>query len=626
MKTSQLLKENQDKDPIVFKLALDLAGLDLDETAEKCFALFTTFDLLNETGLKLIQEKGKELYALLPIMQELAEVNQLKEASLKLLCNCKFLPQLAELLPLLNAAKVKIDHKLLSLLCATTSLAFLVDVSQILRATGFLDEQKILMFLEMDLDFFINIIPILKELQVNQALTENDIQWICTSQNFIFIVSLKQALELLAAHHLLNIKIINHLLENDFNIFKFHKVMMYLNKAGILNEETINSYLTHMPPLRHPIFALLERLTQLDFALEPEWFKIITSLSARNIQRLNELISNFINSQLFDRDIFKEALERIAFNFPLVEEAAVMKNSRKKTGLSRSQLIINKQLEVFIEHRAEKDYSKGGQGLVKEGYATLDSEDPIYLIKKLLKENRKTACREVNFHRLLGRQAFYFSRGEKISIVTTWQRGRSLSSFSSTQLEEEPLNKRLSCLISGLSDLNVLHRHYRVHGDIKCDNFILNFKQVTMKLIDFGSSHKNGSTQCYAVTNQYCDLQAKLRASSSFYDDMYAMGIVTACLFPELFSVYFNKNDINVVLIKNSPLSLLEQALIALVRAMMRFNCKKRCTSENALDFCHELLVHFSRLNEGQLSELIASFIDPAVATKEDLFRHALRV
>ena len=128
-----------------------------------------------------------------------------------------------------------------------------------------------------------------------------------------------------------------------------------------------------------------------------------------------------------------------------------------------------------------------------------------------------------------------------------------------------PIEKRLGCLRSGLTDLNILHQHYRVHGDIKCQNFVLNQSDGSLQLIDFGTSHKRGSSKSFALTPAYSDPYSH---GDDFCKDLYAMGIITMYLFPEIYAVSFDTYRANVS-INKSDYTVAEQAIVDLVNSMM---------------------------------------------------------
>lgn len=108
------------------------------------------------------------------------------------------------------------------------------------------------------------------------------------------------------------------------------------------------------------------------------------------------------------------------------------KKSRKVSGAARSQISLNNGHLFFMGH--DKPGEAGGFGKVKRGYASLEASEPVYSIKKLYEKDQGIAqqegLREVkHHHRLLGRQAFYYTRNGSTYIVADWQRGKELHSY-----------------------------------------------------------------------------------------------------------------------------------------------------------------------------------------------------
>ncbi|WP_058480300.1 protein kinase domain-containing protein [Legionella waltersii] len=320
-----------------------------------------------------------------------------------------------------------------------------------------------------------------------------------------------------------------------------------------------------------------------------------------------------------DQNSLDKAFQRVTAKLPSVSESAVSINSRKENNVPRSELRIDNKKGLFIEH--SKQYASGGFGEVKKGYSSPDSAEPIYGIKRLNQRDpikaQREAIREVKYHRLLGRQAFYFSRNGSIRIVSEWQREQSVDQYASSELLQVSIEKRLRCLSSGLSDLNVLHQHYRIHGDVKCQNFILNLNNTSMKLIDFGTSHKKGSSKSFGWTTLYRD---PYTFWDHFCKDLYAMGIVTMYLFPEIYTLNYEVTELKPFINKTS-LTILEKAVVNLVNSMMNREANLRCTSEDALHYCNELIKHLNPLDVESVGRIANSSVRPANPSLEHVFR-----
>ena len=72
-------------------------------------------------------------------------------------------------------------------------------------------------------------------------------------------------------------------------------------------------------------------------------------------------------------------------------------------------------------------------------------------------------------------------------MVTLWNNGLDIKAMlAKGYITKANVARRLKWLATGLCDLNSLHSNYRLHADIKCENFIVNTASDVMKLIDFG--------------------------------------------------------------------------------------------------------------------------------------------
>lgn len=597
---------------------------------KKCFALLGKRNLLNETGLKFLVEKANELYLVLPLMQEFDKANQLDEINLSLFAKRKSLYGLSDLLHLLNRANISVDHELFKSICLKDYLHYLIDISKILIEPNphFLNKENFSMLLTQDPRFYVEKKPLLELLQAGKILNEEKFKLVCSKKDLNFF---EQILEILSGNGLLktNEILVNKLLNNEYDNYQFYKLMSYLNKSHILNQEIIDIFLKLNANTKHAIFGLVADYEKANFYINEKAFKAMLLLSERNIQRLDGFVSRLAAVNMLNQVAFESALQRVTLKLPQVEESTSVKKSRRSTNLPRSEITIDSRIRFFTEHSKTKGYERGGGGKIKKGYDAPDVDNPVYGIKKLLKsdplKSQQEAIREVKFHRLLGREAFYFSKAGKTSIVAEWQHEKGLHHFKSSDIMQEPFEKRLQCLISGLTDVNVLHAHYRVHADVKCENFILDLKNATMRLIDFGASHKKGSAKSFVETPAYRDHSAESKYAYSFCDDIYAMGIVTAHLFPELYSVTFDKGNANIGVIKKSDLTVAELAIVTLVNTMMNTGRRMRCTSEDALHFCQDLLSNLNCLNEMILKKITNASINRSNTTMEDVFREAMR-
>ncbi|TAK76383.1 MAG: protein kinase family protein, partial [Gammaproteobacteria bacterium] len=406
----------------------------------------------------------------------------------------------------------------------------------------------------------------------------------------------KKIIEILSDHQLVkeNKAIIQHFFEYESGNANFYTMLDYFHRTDLLDQNTFTlSYKDRS------ISGLLIQLDKAHITICKKDLKMLFSLSPTNIERLDSLMIGLTNHKLLNLETFQQALSRITFKLPSVEQSTIVKEPRKIT--------LNTKIHFFM--RASIDKEEGSFGIVKKGYATLDDYQAIYAIKTLKRSNANEAVREVKYHHLLGRQAFWYSHRGKARVLMEYQPEKSLDKFSKNEITAESFENRLRWIKSALEELNTLHQHYRIHGDIKPRNLIVNRKKASMKLIDFGGAHKKGSAKLFTWTDDYYDSPSS--TGHSFYDDMNAMGKIVLEIFPELN--------------RKSP-TLHEQGIIYLMTAMTQPKHKLRCTSEDAMQFCQMLLDQFEQLNMDEVKKIKNATITRPETTVEDVLRDSARV
>ncbi|KTD31041.1 Protein kinase domain protein [Legionella moravica] len=579
---------------------------------------------LTSTSLNLLTTKTDGLNTVFQIVQELDKANCLNDACLVHFAHRESLYSLDALIALLNRAKVTLNEELIQSICINSNIHYLVElITTLVESKEFhLKSETLIMLLKQDFKFFLNKNDAMKLLQENDLLDDKTFDFVCNNDDF----SIKQILKILSEESLLteNKEIVNKLINKEFSGIRFYRTIDYLKKADLLDQKSLTNCFelilikSNADLFKTGVLNVLELFHESSFNISKEQLETLFSLSDANLRRLHGIVSRLITSKLLDQPSLEKTFNRIMEKLPPVLDSTVNKNSKKNTSAPRSEYILDNENCFFIEHSTQ--YESGGFGKVKKGYNLPDSNEPIYGIKKLVESDpskaQKEASREVKYHRLLGRQAFYFLRNGTTSIVSDWQREKGLHLYNASELLQMPIEKRLGCLKSGLADLNMLHQHYRVHGDVKCQNFILNPNNGSLNLIDFGTSHKKGSSKSFAWTPAYSDPHT---FGDGFYKDIYAMGIVTMYLFPEIYAVSFNEGKANVS-INKSDYTVTEQAIVNLVNSMMNSDISLRCTSGDALTYCNEVLEHFNQIDERFIETIANATINRAKSTVEDVF------
>lgn len=177
---------------------------------------------------------------------------------------------------------------------------------------------------------------------------------------------------------------------------------------------------------------------------------------------------------------------------------------------------------------------------------------------------------------------------------------------------------RLKCIITALRDLNQLHSRYRTYNDIKPLNFILDVPGQALRLIDFGSVLKHGSTKKTMYTELYRDPVHKI----GFPNDTYGMGLIVAVLFPELFAESFI-SDSSQLLVNPNSASPKHKAIIKLVQALTDKDIEKRCTIADALSYSESLIEKLPSLDEESLDAMAQLTISRTTIRVEDVLRDA---
>ena len=424
-----------------------------------------------------------------------------------------------------------------------------------------------------------------------------------------------------------NEALITGLMNETIDHHHFWKGINYLDKKNLLNQRSF--YLCSIVIQEQKdslfdkdIFDLFELCDRANLKIPAENLETLFCLRLSNVKRLFIMMNNLENNHLLNPDSFKKALEKVAVNLPKFQESTAKKESRKKTLSKRSVIILDNSHQIFTDH--SRNYDGGGFGKVKKGYDSEDSVQPQYSLKKLHgmanQANEEEAKREVKFNRLLRRNAYYYTHKERLFVTSDWQHGVQLGNYSAgnnqAALMQIPIEKRLKCLRAGLSDLDTLHTKFRVHGDIKPSNFVIDLANSSMHLIDFGTSRKQGSKKSFALTLDFID---PINSSNHFAKDIYLMTFVVATLFPE----WFEKDLTKKIKTPKSSLPSSTQAIINLFDSMSHKEIGKRCTANSALRYCDELIKILE--NKDEISDEVLNSIHDSEVTVEDALRGRMR-
>lgn len=440
-----------------------------------------------------------------------------------------------------------------------------------------------------------------------------------------------------------------HVFFSDFphaNCETILKALNCLDRKKLLNKAILNRCLeiaiTPGKPARFgedpslfdaEIFLLLSHLEEYDISIDATQLGVILNLKKRNAQRLINLIDDFHKANLLNSNTFANALTRITERPPAVIESSFYKTQKNETQLQRSSIKLEDEITIYPDEKKEK--LRGGQGAVKKAYTTSYDTTPTYMLKKIdtnhVQKDKKDAKREAKHNKFFG-NAYFFYKNNKARVISEWRQGEALNKLKPQILIQTSYENRLRSLESGLFYLNELHRRYRVHGDISNANFIIDLGNNKMHLIDFGSAHKVGSPHHFPYNRDYHEPMERRQMptcntthSLIFFADLYAMGIVVAEMFPELFSITWAKSGhATTVLFKTGTLPI-EKAIIRLVNVLTNPDRTISCNSEDALNYCQKLIEGYSNLDDNKIEALANETIGRTATTFEDVFRGIIR-
>lgn len=341
----------------------------------------------------------------------------------------------------------------------------------------------------------------------------------------------------------------------------------------------------------------------------------IKKLKVRQLNRLSQIVYDLRKFNLLDTEAFNKALERLTTKVPRVEESTVEKHSRKGTDNKQSTLKIGDDLELSMGHGKENKISEGKRKIIRKAYEkySKDSREPEYAIKYIGRNDKdeyesgqeKIAEREARYSRLLGHPTRWYSReGKKPAVVTTWAKDSKALDSTGLNIIEMPFEKRMNCLVSFFTQLNILHNQNMMHGDIVNKNIMINTNAGIMRIIDFETAGPSG------VNKALSGMEFKMLENMTV--DVYHAQAIVKRLFPEIrFGAKKGSTE------SNALNGIQQQAVKNLVEALVQ----TLCTSEDALHYCKKVIGLGDKLSEVTLKEISESTIKRHEVTVEDVLR-----
>lgn len=601
-------------------------------TVESLIRYLHNKNRLTSTAIKYITSNLNRLLFILPLFEVLEKIHYLNDSCLAYLSKHKSPDIIAGVINQLDLAGIVVNGKTIKLICDYGDIKQFNNIlPYFINSNCHLNIEMVQLLLKNDVLFLFDKLDTLKFFQQHGLLDEKSFNYILHNNVFTFqmMLSVLADVKLLNENKILVSKIIN----NEFNHDDFSEVIFYLKSNHLLSQQML-SLLMDKPLIGVMKNKFVSKLSNLVVAFNNASFKIndyalkqILNLSYGNLERLYGMVVSLIKNNFLNQNSFKHACQRLTEKLSHPAESLVIKESKKDTLLPRSKITLDHKTNIYIDQ--SKHHHAGSFGKVRKGFETMDGNTPRFAVKKMLDPNlndsSQGAKREVKYNQFFNRQASYFINNNVVQVVTEWQQGKSLEEYTPEELQHVSYEQRLRCLASGLSDLNYMHAHYRIHGDIKPSNYILDLSNLIMRLIDFGGAHKKGSNKDSIFTPMYID--PKNYKCDHFINDIYSMGFVAIQLFPEIYTKISKNNGGLRYITKNLNLTIIESAIIKLVKALMQPKITLRCTSEDALSYCNEIVeaIKSNSLNRLKLKQIADKTIERRDITLEDVLRDTMR-
>lgn len=564
------------------------------EGLRKQIMLLNAHDLITEKVLSLMKNKQRDLLnmnLLVKVILSLHEANLL-ESHASLMEQEKCDGQFFKLVNVLMEARLLDDELLSRLLDQKEGISFLfLKNIFLLKKAGCLNKKAFLTLLNEDFAYQDQVLTILSLMFDHGILSETSLEIVFQGED---LRALKRLLNILAKADILD-QPVNYLplpYTNDI----FLSITGYLSEENLLNVEILNNIaLLYQLEQLHTLGALFKTFSEENFHVDKE--------NLNRILLLNNLTDlNFICTKL--------AISKIANN----------ENLSLLLALSTRDRQIAKDMFIDLADCGLLDQASFNEALkrvqIKLAPVVLDT-----LTGEVEASELAQAKREIKYNRLLGRDSSCFFHKDNVQVVTKSLSATGLHELDAVTIQSQPFAQRLKWLISGLTDLHVLHANHRIHGNISVESFTIDDKKALMSLVDFNASRKRYSEK-FPYDSCRDTAFAEFFKSQSFCDDMYSMGFVVAHIFPELFFLNNGEGQVEIESViraefwRQDITTEMEDALAALVISMMQPVKGMRCSSQEALQYCQQLLEHKQRLNMDMARKIVAATIgnpEPAV-------------
>lgn len=347
--------------------------------------------------------------------------------------------------------------------------------------------------------------------------------------------------------------------------------------------------------------------------------RIIDDLPAKKRKQLYHILKNLQQCGLLNQKTFDQAFALALDKLPKPEEVVVLEKNQEPT--PHYTFDNNPPLRL-----ADGDIKSGTYGAVYRGCGMLQESHKQYAVKKLhnkLEESDdmndemlRAARRETKHLRLLGRESFFFRHNNRLRVVAPWYNGTTPSNIP-VSIKDLPTLERIGYVASLCEQVNHLHERYRAHGDLSVNNIIIDVKNKSIHIIDLGAAIKvdshldDGVHTSSTLDHSWIKHSGGSRfitnengESYRFCDDVYAIGLLSAYLFPESFDVNLNVEFpiVKAHCLYTEPLHAFASALI---NAMLLPDRQARCTIKDAYHACTEVLKKGELVTDDEIGAIL---------------------
>ena len=372
------------------------------------------------------------------------------------------------------------------------------------------------------------------------------------------------------------------------------------------------------------LFAIYSLLDKNHLVNTPEFDeKNMRSLliKANRLKNILPLIDDLDKAQLLTQSAFEKAVYLTSLHLKKPSVSTCVKDETGYNQFIRPKLTIDQDFTIFQENVKNKSFPAGTYGSIKKGFQTDKDEIPTHAIKRYFElDSSGEAQHEGKYHQLFGEKVYLFNDYGRATLIYPWKHGETLFDYYFTNTPEFniPLKSKMQCTLSFLTQLNVMHSQFRVHGDLRDKNVIIDIKHATMQLIDFNTSHRQSH---YRGHLGFFGDHYERDVYFKFSDDMLAAGFIIKKLFDVPTGEQGNKTIIDTPQRENQNL-----AFNRLIQQLKSLSAEERPTCEQAMHYCEKIMERWETLTQQDVDSICESTINNKIISADDIMHGRKRV